>query len=187
MNGTRQPPLLEQRGIELEKRLYEMRSRYLVLFLTLNYKPEHRGRITLDDLRRHRDQLLKNAQSNALLGGIKAYIWKIEEGGKAGLHLHFLVFYSGAYRGDVHIAKSIGEYWETTVTQGLGAYWSSNSTASKERLAERGLPVGVGQVDRKDLQGREGVLQVIRYLAKPGQEIDGRPGHGRTFGMSLMP
>lgn len=185
MVRKRHTSFLEERGIELEKRMYEKRSRYLILFLTLNYKPEHRGRMTLDDLRGHRDRLLKNVQCNSLLGGIEAYIWKIEEGGVAGLHLHLLLFYSGERRGDVYITKSIGEYWETTVTRGLGAYWSSN--ANKDRLVQRGKPVGVGQIDRGDMERRAGILQIIRYLAEPGQEIGERPGHGRTFGMSALP
>lgn len=176
---------LETRGLLLEARMFEKRSRYLVLFLTLNYKPNYRDDITIDDLRRHRDRLLKNTQCNELLSQIEGYIWKIEEGKKAGLHLHLLIFYSGAHRADVHIAREIGDYWESVVTRGLGAYWNSN--ADKKRLQERQVEIGVGQVNRGDIGCREGIRAIIHYLAKSEQAVTGLPRHGRTFGMSELP
>lgn len=182
MNGNRQTNRLEQRGIALEERMFAKRSRYLILFLTLTYKPEYRDDITIDDLRRHRDRLLKNAECNALLKGIEAYIWKIEEGRQSGLHIHLLIFYSGDRRADVYIARRIGEYWETVVTRGLGMYWNSN--ADKAKFEERGQDVGVGQIDRGNEACREAVRTIIRYMARPGQEIDRLPKHRRSFGMS---
>jgi len=184
MNGEHKANRLEDRGIELERRAYERRSRYLIIFLTLNYKPEYREDITIDDLRRHRNRLFKNIECNELLGGINAYIWKIEEGPTSGLHIHLLIFYSGNHRADIQIAQRIGEYWERVATRGLGAYWSSNG--EKDRLAERGLDIGVGRIDRNDIRGREAIRKIIRYLAQPGQEMDDLPWHGRTFGTSRL-
>lgn len=121
MNGEHKSNRLLDRGIRLERHVYEKRSRYLILFLTLNYKPEYRDDVTIDDLRSHRGRLLRNIECNSLLKGIEAYIWKIEEGPKSGLHIHLLIFYSGSHRADAYIAQRIGEYWETVATRGVGA------------------------------------------------------------------
>ncbi|ARP95251.1 rolling circle replication-associated protein [Bordetella genomosp. 13] len=184
MNGDHRSSRLEARGIALEERLFEKRSRYLVLFLTLNYKAQCRDDVTIDDLRRDRDRLLKNIESNPLLQGIQGYIWKIEEGGKAGLHIHLLLFYAGDHRADVYIAKRIGHYWETVITGGAGAYWNSN--ADKASFTERGLPVGVGQVNRKDKACRDAIRTIIRYMGKPDQRITERRPRTRTFGTSEL-
>ncbi len=185
MNGKCKVNRLEERGVQFEERMFEKRSRYLMLFLTLNYKPEYRDDITLDDIRRHRDRLLKNTEYNSLLKGIEGYIWKIEEGREAGLHIHMLIFYSGASRADVHIAQSIGEYWESVATRGLGAYWNSNG--DKDSLRRRGLGLGVGQVNRKDDSKRLAIHGIIRYLAKSAQAVTERAPHVRTFGISELP
>lgn len=182
MKVSHQINWLEERGIALEEWMFEKRSRYLILFLPLTYKPEYRDDITFDDICRHRDRLLKNAECNDLLRGIEAYIWKIEEGRQSGLHIHLLIFYSGDRRADVYIARRIGEYWETVATRGLGRYWNSN--ADKAKFEERGQNVGIGQIDRGNKACREAIRAIIRYLAKPGQEIDVRPKHRRRFGMS---
>lgn len=184
MNGEHKSNRLLDRGIRLERHVYEKRSRYLILFLTLNYKPEYRDDVTIDDLRSHRGRLLRNIECNSLLKGIEAYIWKIEEGPKSGLHIHLLIFYSGSHRADAYIAQRIGEYWETVATRGVGAYWSSHSSSEKARIVARGLDLGVGQIDRNDTRGREAIRTIIRYLAQPGQEVDGRPWHGRMFDTS---
>lgn len=184
MNGGGKRNRMLDRGIALERCVYERRSRYLVLFLALNYKPVYRCDIKIDDLRRHRDRLLRNIECNTLLKGIEFYIWKIEEGPKSGLHIHFLIFYSGNHRADAHIAQRIGEYWETVATRGVGAYWSSHSSREKARIIARGQALGIGQIDRNDTKGREAIRTIIRYLAQPGQEVDGRPWHGRMFDTS---
>lgn len=82
------------------------------------------------------------------------------------------------------IAQRIGEYWETVATRGVGAYWSSHSSSEKARIIARGLDLGIGQIDRNDTKGREAIRTIIRYLAQPGQEVDGRPWHGRMFDTS---
>jgi hypothetical protein len=175
---------LAQKGIDLEQSMYKYRSRYLILFLTLNYKVDCRDDITIKDLCEHRNRLFKNMECNSLLRGIKAYIWKIEEGDKTGLHIHLLIFYDGRSREDITIARSIGNYWVDVATRGLGTYWNSN--ADKTECRRRGWPIGVGQIDRKDDEEREGIRSIIRYLGKTSQGIENRPRHLRVFGMSEL-
>lgn len=184
MSSKRRIIRLEEQGLLLERRMFEVRSRYLMLYITLNYMPEYRDDISIDDFLEHRDKFLNNFESNKLLKGIKAYIWKIEEGEKSGLHIHFLIFYSAEFRADVSLAKCIGEYWVDVVTHGMGAYWNSN--AEKEKFERQGL-WGLGQANRKDDERRAGVRRIIRYLAKSDQAVSGLPPHGRRFGMSQLP
>ena len=175
---------LEEKALKLEKRMFEMKSRYLILFLTLNYKTDYRDDMTIDDIQRHRNRLFNNIRSNALLRGFKGYIWKIEEGKEAGLHIHLLIFYAGDHRADVYIARQIGDYWEDVVTKGTGSYWNSN--ADKNRILARGLRVGVGQIDRNNVERREGLRAIIHYIAKDDPLV-AHSHHCRTFGMSQFP
>ncbi|ONN67927.1 inovirus Gp2 family protein [Herbaspirillum sp. VT-16-41] len=184
MKGKQETSRLAVQGIALEQGMYEKRSRYLILFLTLNYKIEYREDVTIDELCKHRDRLIRNIECNSLLSGIKAYIWKLEEGQEAGLHIHLLVFYSGTHREDISIARRIGEYWTNNATRGIGAYWNSN--ADKVRYKRRGWALGVGRIDRRDEEGREGIRSIIRYMGKSDQEMESRPKNRRTFGMTEL-
>ncbi len=175
------------RALQLEQAMYDWRSRHLVIVLTLNYKPEFRHLITLDILRQHRDKLLNNRRCNALLQGIQGYGWKVEEGQTSGgLHLHVVIFYSGKHRADIQIAQSLGDYWVTTITNGIGSYWNSN--AQKELHAQYGHGIGTGQIDRNDIAKREALRRNLLYLAKDEQHVStGKNSHQRMFGTSQMP
>lgn len=167
--------------------MYDWRSRHLILVLTLSYKPAFRHLVTLDLLRQHRDHLLNNRRCNELLRGIKGYEWTIEEGqNSGGLHLHVIIFYDGKHRADIHIAKSIGEYWVNVITKGMGEYWNSN--AKKEWHAQYGHGVGSGQIDRNDYVKREALRKNLLYLAKDEQHVTGKKDpHLRLFGTSQLP
>jgi len=175
------------RAIQLEQAMFDWRSRHLILVLTLTYKPEWQNLITLDLIREHRSKLLANQRCNELLQGINGYVWKIEEGQHSGgLHLHVVIFYAGNHRADIHIAESIGEYWNNVITQGIGEYWNSN--AQKELHAQYGHGIGTGQINRHDLARRESLRENLKYLAKNDQHVDtSRDPHYRTFGTSQFP
>ncbi|ATE62426.1 hypothetical protein CCZ27_02520 [Thauera sinica] len=175
------------RVMGLEQAMFDWRSRHVILVLTLTYKPEWQHEITLDIIRQHRDQLLNNRRGNALLRGINGYVWKIEEGHDAGgLHLHVVIFYNGNHRADIHIARSIGDYWVNVITHDKGAYWNSN--AQKEHHARYGHGIGTGQIDRHDHDRREALRQNLLYLAKNDQHVTTRMNpHYRTFGTSQFP
>lgn len=173
-----------QRVLAFEKAMYDKRSRYLIIALTLNYLPEYQKYINLDIIRQHRDQLLNNRRSNSLLREIDGYVWKIEKGdGNGGLHLHLIIFYSGAHRNDISIGRFIGEYWKNTITNGAGSYWNSNT--QKEFHAQYGYGVGVGQIDRNDQAKRQALCQNLLYLTKDEQYAgDESNPHLRMFGTS---
>ncbi len=172
------------RVMQFEQAMFDSRSRYLILVLTLGYKPERQHEVTLDLLREHRDRLFNNRRCNELLQSINGYVWKIEEGNNSGgLHMHVVIFYAGDHRADIFIAKCIGEYWINVVTQGMGDYWNSNG--DKDRHAQFGHGIGTGQIDRHDKAKREALRQKLRYLAKDDQHVETRTNpHSRMFGTS---
>lgn len=184
MSQSNEVSRLEARALGLEDRLFQVSSRYLVLFITFNYKPECWDVMCFDDIKLHRDRLLNRQRTNSLLKGIKGYVWKIEKGAISGLHMHMLVFYDGKKRSDVLIGQALGDLW-VDVTYGAGAYRSSNG--DKAEILARGLDLGIGQVDRQHDGSRRAIRTIIHYMAKGGQEIEDRPEHARTFGMSEVP
>lgn len=170
-----------RRGLEFEEEMFEERSRYQMLFLTLNYQRECREDITLKTIQAHRDRFIDHMESNPLLKGIDGYIWRLEEGGSGGgFHIHFLIFYSAEIGGDVLVAKMIGDYWMRVITQGWGAYWNSN--ARKERMEKR-YGVGIGQVNRNNDPKRVSLrLFIEAYMAKATQAPLDRQNQDRLFG-----
>ncbi|WP_198118795.1 hypothetical protein [Massilia rhizosphaerae] len=169
--------------MEFEARMFDRRSRYLVLFLTLNYKQEYRDDVTLGTVQRHRDRFFDYMESDdhPLLGEICGLIWKLEEGQwSGGLHLHLVVFYSGKRRADVMIARQLGEYWSEIITKGWGAY--RNSNADKERLEYR-WGVGIGQVNRHRDSKRDSLqLFIENYMTKANQVPRTRTKDDKLFG-----
>ncbi|WP_131753368.1 hypothetical protein [Burkholderia vietnamiensis] len=176
-----------QRGLNLQEKMFSRRSRYLVLFLTLNYKEEHREDVTLSAIQCHRDKLLKymEADDHSLLGGVQGCIWKLEEGrNSGGLHLHFLIFYSGKHRADVWIAQRIGEYWSGVITRGWGAYRNSNADTSKFSFRWGN---GIGQVNRHDESKRDSLrLFIENYMAKANQVPKDRDADDKLFGVRVF-
>ena len=175
-----------RRGLEFEEAMFRRSSRYLVLFLTLNYQKPYRQDVSLATIQRHRDRFIRNMESNLLLKGIRGCIWRLEEGGRGGgLHLHFLIFYSDERKADVIVAREIGDYWVEVVTRGWGDYWNSNAHKAGFR---RRWGVGIGQVNRKD-EAMRGALQafIANYLAVPGDQVPRERGEDdKMFGVRVF-
>jgi len=158
-----------------------------MLFVTLTYKPMYQDDVTLWTIQAQRDRLLKNIENSrhSFLSGIHGCIWHLEEGlTSGGLHLHLLIFYSGAFRGDVYYAQRIGEYWVDVITGGWGAYWNSNAEKNK-----RDYPWGVaiGQVDRGSVK-QDSLREFIdNYMAKNNQVPTMRNNpHLKLFGARVF-
>ena len=127
--------------------------------------------------------VLVERASSGVLSEIDACLWRLEEGeDTGGLHLHLLVFYSGRYRGDVLIARSIGDHWVERTTRGWGDYYNSNANRShyESRWGD-----GLGQVNRDDEQKRLSLTQfVTEYMSKATQVPSTRTNpHDRLFGI----
>lgn len=166
-----------------ERKLFRWRSRHLMLHITLKYKPQYCLDMTISDIRQDFARLLRNKRHNELLSGIKHYVWRIEEGGKTGLHIHWLIAYDGSHRTGMFYAKGICNYWDNEVTQGRGNAYAGNFY--KGSLRRIGLPDATGQIDRYNPVKRDALLQVLRYMSKTTQLVKGRiESRCRTFGMT---
>lgn len=163
------------------------RSRWLILSLTLGYKPKFRRWITPQTVQQHRDRLFDARRFNKLISGIKNYVWAIEQGEDTGLHMHVILFYSADHNHDEFIAKRIGDYWENVVTEGRGDYWNSNEAWLKARYKYR-HGVGVGQINWNETEKREALRKLLAYLAKAEQYLMLKAAEGmHTFGMGRAP
>lgn len=180
----------KQKVLALEEAMFSKetgRSRWLVLSLTLRYKPQFRRWITPEVIQQHRDRFFAARRYNTLISGVKNYVWTIEQGEDTGLHLHVILFYSPEHNHDEHIAKLIGEYWVNVVTEGKGDYWNSNQAKLKEGYKKK-RGVGVGQINWNDAEKRKVLRENLVYLAKSEQYLMIKGAHRiRTFDMGQVP
>lgn len=178
----------EENVLATEEAMFEAKGRWLVLSLTLRYKPEYRRWITPKIVQEHRERFFAARQFNKLMAGIGNYVWAIEQGEDTGLHLHVILFYSGDHNHDEFIAKQIGEYWVNVVTEGKGDYWNSNQAWLKKRYEKLGHGIGVGQIDWNDTKKREALRENLVYLAKAEQYLMcWSVERIRTFDMGQIP
>lgn len=176
----------ESRALEFEEKMFDWQSRHLIIVLHLGYLAEHRGEVTEEMLREHRDRFFENRRNNRLLNPIKGFLWVIEQGDISGLHMHVILFYSAEYRHDVMLAKRIGEYWVRVITRGIGQYWNGN--ARKKFYERRGYGDGTGTIDRTNVKKRTALRKTIRYLTKDEQILLSKTGeHVRSFQTSQVP
>lgn len=174
----------EAKGLAIEQKVFENKSRQLVLMLHFGYQQPYRSQVTFEEIQKHRKKFFNNCRTNKLLQGIVDYIWKLEEGDESGLHLHVLIFYTADSCRDVYIAQQLGEYW-VKVTEGKGQYWNSN--ANKAFHEKYGHGIGTGEINWDDDAKREALRENIRYMTKADQFLKMKYGeHSRLFGTSQV-
>lgn len=169
-----------------EQDLFKWRSRHLILFLTLSYKAQYRSKITVEQIQDDLFRLLNGRRHNALLNGIDAYCWKIEEGGKIGLHVHLVMVYKSTSNRDIYVADQIGQHWESVITNGMGQYNNENSHRGSHWKMEFGM--STGQINHNDEAQRMGLRMLLEYLAKADQYLKHKTtAKTRTFQLSQIP
>ncbi|WP_186079135.1 inovirus-type Gp2 protein [Burkholderia gladioli] len=174
----------EAKGLAIEQKVFENKSRQLVLMLHFGYQEKYRAHVTFEEIQKHRKKFFNNCRTNRLLRGIVDYIWKLEEGEESGLHLHVLIFYTADSCRDVYIAQQLGEYW-VKVTDGNGQYWNSN--ANKALHEKYGHGIGTGEINWDEDEKREALRENIRYMTKADQFLKMKHGeHSRVFGTSQV-
>lgn len=170
------------------------RSNLLVLRLDLYYRPDvsqslgdsdadvavtpkssvlHRGVFHKELWRRF---------GEALIG----FMWCMEWGKKRKLHFHYLILIdSSKHQLDVLHCRSLGEFWETQATQGLGAYFNVNARAAKARIYSNHA---IGKVDLAVPEVQEGLRLIAAYftLSRYFMKLDATDAC-RTFGHSKYP
>jgi hypothetical protein len=175
----------EAKGLAIEQKVFENKSRQLVLMLHFGFQKQYRELVTFEEIQAYRTKFFNNCRTNKLLRGIVDYIWKLEEGDESGLHLHVLIFYTADSCRDVYIAQQLGEYWKQAVTAGKGQYWNSN--ANKAFHQKYGHGVGTGEINWDDDAKREALRENIRYMTKADQFLKMKYGErSHLFGTSQV-
>jgi hypothetical protein len=171
--------------LEWERKLFDWKSRHLIINLTLKYKSEYRDDLTPERMLALWARLLRNKRMNGRLKGIKHFVWRIEEGDKTGVHMHVIIAYDGRSHEDQHIAKYLCDYFNEKLAHGKGDACSDNFF--RKSIARKGLNDGTGQINHYDTDKREGLRTALQYLDKADQALK-RKAHERirTFGMSQI-
>ena len=106
---------------------------------------------------------IKRTESLNVLG----YCWKLEFAEKTGYHYHCFFFLDGReHSQDIKLAQQIGEIWKKVVGS-EGAYHNCNLDAHNGKYPE----IGIGTVQRNDLDKYRILIEVIRYITKRDQFI----------------
>lgn len=154
---------------EYVRRLLKARTPINVIRIDLGYQRQYGASIEtiiedlehLHDNMRHNDTLFKHR-----LG----YIEKIEYGLSKGIHVHVLLFFTSERKSsaNVHLAKSIGEYWVNEITRGHGHYWNMNAFEDYYRSLGR---LGIGEIHAHDENTIRCLLFDVEYFCKVEQFI----------------
>lgn len=160
--------------------LFEHHSRLLVIRVDLSWWKElvKNKTISAGIARLHRQRLFKRVLSLPLFKHCLGYIWKLEYGQYKGFHYHTCFFFDGSkVRGDIALARRIGEYWKREITAGQGLYFNCNAIASAYAQS------GIGDIHYTDLEKRKVLQKVISYIAKVDTAVRlSLPQGARTFG-----
>lgn len=162
--------------------LFERHSRLLVVRVDLSYQKAmiENKTISTDLTRRHRKRLFKQVHAHPLFKHCLGYIWKLEYGRYKGFHYHTCFFFDGSkVRGDIRLARRIGEYWTKEVTGGQGLYFNCNAIASTY------VQSGLGDIHFSNQEKRNALQRAIAYLTKVDTVVRlSLPQGARTFGRS---
>lgn len=160
--------------------LFEHHARLLVVRVDQSWRKNlvKNKTISTSIARLHRQLLFKRVQSHPLFQHCLGYIWKLEYGQYKGFHYHTCFFFDGSkVRGDITLARSIGELWEKEVTDGQGLYFNCNAIASTYARS------GIGYIDYTDHAKRAVLKEAIGYIAKVDTAVRlSLPQGVRTFG-----
>lgn len=166
-------------ALAYNNRLFERRSRLVVIRLDLGYKREVAQNISLKQLNRDLNRFLRNRRHNRMFEHLYGFIIKVEEGPLRGLHTHVVLYFLGSeVRKHGYLGERIGRYWEKQITPGRGMYFNCNSRSYK-------YP-GIGVIERYDLAKRANLRErVLGYLFEDDQHVQVRGG--RVFRRGVMP
>lgn len=146
--------------------LFAKYSRLEVIRLDLGYAKEWRDWVTLEQAMANIERFFNNRHHNKLFKHMVGYIRKVEWSTEKRFHFHLVLFFDGAQLWtDSHQSMMVGEYWNTTITQGKGKYYSCNLSKSNYKR------LGIGTVKHDDQEKRENLKLVIGYLCKSEQYL----------------
>jgi hypothetical protein len=157
-------------------RVLDRYSRTVVVRVDLHYRAIARVRLRIEHVFEDLDLLVRARERNPIFKHETGYICSVEQGEDKGFHIHAAFFFNGAeVRSDFSKARSIGDLWEK-ITHGQGYYYSCN-----DDKASYGGELGIGVIQRRDIQARQKVVKAMRYLAKDSQHLRMKPAGARAF------
>ncbi|WP_152059512.1 YagK/YfjJ domain-containing protein [Aliarcobacter butzleri] len=164
--------------------LFNNYSKLSIVRIDLAYKKPHSNSIKLDDAIKDINRLKNNRRGKpSVFENNVGYIIKGEHTEDKGMHSHVIFFYYGnKVSKDTFKAKQIGEYWNSTITNGKGTYHNCNMNNYDKK--------GIGMIDYKDKEKID-ILKdkVMSYLCKDEQDISRVEGskNYKSFIRGIMP
>ncbi len=164
--------------------LFDNYSKLSVVRVDLAYKKPYSNSLELDDAIKNINRLKNNRRGKpSVFENNVGYIIKSEHTEDKGMHTHAIFFYDGnKVSKDTFKSKQIGEYWNSTITNGKGTYHNCNMNNYEKN--------GIGMIDYKDKE-KIGVLkdEVISYLCKDEQDISSLKGskNYKSFIRGIIP
>lgn len=157
--------------------LFERHAKLLLVRVDFGYSNQVKAYLTYQGVNKHRQQIINHIEQHypAFLG----YLWKLEYTPEKSYHLHTLLIFNGnRLRGDILIARNIGNHWATEIIQDNGVYYNANQHKNQYAYEL------IGNIPRKDLQTREHLKEkLISYLLKLDPYIKAHiPAGKRVFG-----
>ena len=163
--------------------LFQRYSRLLVLRVDLSYKREFRDSLSIDEILKHKDALLKNRRKVALAATWVGYACRLEYAPETGFHFHLLVFKNGAdFRSDVFHAGLILDEWQRiTGDRGRGFNCNMKAKDGGYRFC------GIGVVNHDDKEKRQYLHKAVAYLTKSDLVAKLTLEKRRTFFKGTLP
>ncbi|MGJ0127915.1 YagK/YfjJ domain-containing protein [Pantoea sp. RHCKP32] len=169
-------------ALDYVNHLFEYHSRLLVVRVDLSYQKKivKSKTVPVNTTRLHCKRLFKRIKSHPLFEHCLGYIWKLEYGQYKGFHYHTCFFFDGSkVRGDVSLARRIGEFWKNEITEGKGLYFNCNAIANGYAHS------GIGDIHYTNEEKRHALQRAITYITKVDTAVRlSLPQGARTFGRS---
>lgn len=141
--------------------LFDDYSKLLVIRLDFYLKKDYADINTYDYMNQSFIQLRNNIRFNRLFEHYITYSAKLEYGEDRRWHFHVLFFFDGQkVKNDYLLAQNIGEYWVTTITRGLGQYYSANMNREQYKT------FAVGMIGYQETNKINDLKAAVNYLAK---------------------
>lgn len=167
-------------AVEYISALFETYRRLLVIRVDLHFNDEALPTLTYEEVGRYLQRFLNNVRHTRFGSKKVGYVWKLEDGHSKGPHIHLTLFLNASEH-DRHafIAEEIGQYWKINITAERGYFISCHRPNFFYHYPALGI------VERQDLDKRQNLMRLIRYLTKTDQFM--KVDQCRTFGKGRMP
>jgi len=146
--------------------LFDQYSKLLVLRIDFGYHRVQGVPIRVKRILNDFTRLLNNRRNNGLFEHIVGYIRRLEYGNDKSWHLHVMFFFNGQEtQSDRVLARLIGNYWKTVITDNDGTAFNCNASKNEYKFC------GIGKIDHADTERRTHLLYALTYLTKKDEVL----------------